>query len=104
MEADLDEEANWTAARLDPFAQRLSALAVRRHDLSLFREAVPESARSSLPQLAMLNSAVSQLGARVFEVRSRVSSATFGGTDEDRQAELRHLERLSRRLAEAAGN
>ena len=103
LETDLDEKGEWTATRLEPLFERLRVLVVRRHDLQLFCEVLPTDQRSSVGQLASANGVVSQLAARVYEVRGRTSAAEFKGTDAERQAELRRLEALSRRLAEVAG-
>jgi len=103
LEADLDEKGPWTAARLEPLLDRLKILVVRRSDLNMFREAVPEEKRSLITQLEPAKSAVSQLGARIFEARGAVSGTEFQGTDSERKTELNRLEGLSRRLAETAG-
>ncbi len=102
MEMDLDERGPWTAARLTPLVERLDVLALRRHDLELFRQAVPEKERALLAPLPDLKGVISQFAARIVEVRSQVSGSSFKGTDSERQAELRRLDDLSRRLAEAA--
>ncbi len=103
LEIDLDENGDWTAQRLEPLVRRLTVLAVRRHDLDLFREAVPAEQRSSLAQLSPAKSAVSQFATRIFEARSRATDVNFTGADQDREIELQRLDDLSRRLAEAAG-
>ena len=52
IEAELNEKGVWTAARLEPLAEQLKILVIRRHDLHLFREAVPEDKRASIERLA----------------------------------------------------
>ena len=100
LEAELDEKGVWTAARLEPLAERLKILVLRRHDLHLFREAVPEDKRASIEQLASAKSAVSQFAACIVAARAQAKGADFKGTDAERQTELKRLEELSRRLAE----
>jgi hypothetical protein len=103
LETDLTEKGPWTAARLKPLVDRLKILAIRRNDLDLFREAVPEETRASVARLESPKTAVSRLGARIAEARGLASGAEFSGTGTERQAELQRLDELSRGLAGAAG-
>ena len=102
LEAELDEKGVWTAARLEPWPMRLKILGIRRHDLNLFREAVPEDKRASIERLASAKTAVSQFAACIVAARDQAKGADFKGTDAERQAELNRLDELSRRLAEWA--
>ncbi len=102
LEAELDEKGTWDAARLEPLVNRLKILVIRRGDLDLFRELLPADKRSTVAKLERSKSAVSQLGARIFEARRAASSEEFKGTEAARRVELGRLEMLSRRLAEAA--
>lgn len=99
LEMELDEKGLWSAARLEPLVERLELLAIRRNDLDLFREAVPEEKRESLDELASLKDVVAQVAGRIVDARANASKSTAKGTDRDRQAELRRLEALSQRLA-----
>jgi len=103
VEAELDEKSEWNAQRLGPILNRVNLLTIRRNDLNLFRETVPEEQRISLKRLESPKSLIAQLGARIFEARSHANGANFKGSDAERQAELQRLEELSRRLAELAG-
>ncbi|MEN6452020.1 MAG: hypothetical protein ABFC96_16140 [Thermoguttaceae bacterium] len=103
LESDLDERGPWDAARLTPLVDRLKVLMVRRNDLQLFRDVASAEKRSALAALDSPKAAVSQLGARIFDARNRVSSPKFKGTEADRRAETERLESLSRRLADIAG-
>ncbi|MBU4271232.1 MAG: hypothetical protein KKE86_11445 [Planctomycetes bacterium] len=102
LESELDEKGTWDAARLEPLVNRLKILVVRRGDLDLFRELLPADKRSTVAKLEKSKSAVSQLGARIFEARRTASSEEFKGTEASRRVELGRLEMLSRRLAETA--
>ncbi|MCD4728052.1 MAG: hypothetical protein K8R46_10345 [Pirellulales bacterium] len=102
LESELDEKGTWDAARLEPLVNRLKILVIRRGDLDLFRELLPADKRSTVAKLERSKSAVSQLGARIFEARRVASSEEFKGTEASRRVELGRLEMLSRRLAEAA--
>lgn len=99
LEMELDEKGPWTAARLDPLVERLEMLAIRRSDLDMFREAVPEEKRASLDPLPTLKGVVSQVATRIVEARKLASGSHFNGTDSERKAELELLDGLSRRLA-----
>ncbi len=103
LEADLDENGTWDAARLAPLVERLKILVLRRGDLDLFREVVPAEKRSGVTRLDSPKTAISQLGARIFAARNQASSPKFSGTEADRRAESERLETLSRRLAEVEG-
>jgi hypothetical protein len=99
METELDEKGEWDATKLEPYMDRLKLLITRRHDLNLFRNALSESQRSSVEPLASEKSAVSQFAACIATARQRA----FNGNYPDRQTELERLEKLSRQLAEMAG-
>jgi hypothetical protein len=100
IESELDEKGAWDAARLEPLAERLKVLVIRRNDLSLFRDLVPADQRSSVGRLEEPRSAISELGARIFEARKAASGDEFKGTERERRAELERLDALSRRLAD----
>lgn len=102
LEMELDEKGAWTAARIEPLVEQLEMLALRRSDLSLFREAVPEEKRDLLDPLPSLKGVVSQVATRIVEARGLASGSSFKGTDSERQAELQRLDGLSRRLADLA--
>jgi len=103
VEAELDEKGEWNAQQLGHILDRVNLLTIRRNDLNLFRETVPEEQRTSLKRLESPKSLIAQLGARIFEARSNANGPDFKGSDAERQAELQRLEELSRRLAELAG-
>jgi hypothetical protein len=102
LEVELDEKVAWTAERLEPLVKRLETLALRHHDLQLFREVVPQQERSGLETLASTRSAVSSLAVHIVAARNGASGAAFQGSEKDRQRELRRLTELSHRLAAAA--
>ena len=103
MEVELQEKGAWTAARLEPLARRLQVVALRRHDLELFRGLLPPQQRSGMETLASTKSAVSSLAAQIVEARNRASASGFRGSEAERQRELGRLNALSRRLAMVAG-
>ena len=98
----MEERDAWTAARLEPLLARLEILVLRRHDLELFRDVVPQQERSSLDPMASAKGAVSSLAAHIVAGRGRVSGSGFRGSEAERQRELGRLEQLSRRLAALA--
>jgi len=103
VEVELDEKGEWNAQQLGHILDRVNLLTIRRNDLNLFRETVPEEQRISLKRLESPKSLIAQLGARIFQARSHANGPNFKGSDAERQAELQRLEELSRRLAELAG-
>ena len=103
LEIALDEKDPWTAARIEPLLDRLKILVMRHNDLNLYRELVPEEQRSSIERLASPNGAISQLAARIFEVRKQITGGDHGGSESQRQNKVRHLDQFSRTLAELAG-
>jgi len=100
LESELDEKGAWNAERLEPLAERLKVLVVRRSDLALFRELAPADKRASLGRLTTPKSVISQFGARISEARKVVSGDEFQGADAERRDELNRLESLSRQLAD----
>jgi hypothetical protein len=103
LEAELTEKTAWSAAKLEPLADRLKTLVVRHNDLGLFREALPKGQRAEVTKLETPKSAISQLSARVVEARNRTNDSQFTGDDVERRAELARLDAVSHRLAELAG-
>jgi hypothetical protein len=102
LEADLGENGQWTAARLETLFDRLKILVLRQHDLELFRQTVSKEQMESVGSLMPSKRMISEFAAKIVAVREQVSSPKFAGGDSERQVELRHLEELSRRLAELA--
>jgi predicted Fe-S protein YdhL (DUF1289 family) len=103
LEADLAEKTTWTAAKLEPLADRLKTLIVRRDDLGLFRDAVPKDQQAEITKLETPKMAISQLNARLAEARRRASDPHFISDEVERRAELTRLEAIAHRLAELAG-
>ncbi|MFZ1932803.1 MAG: hypothetical protein WCB27_11235 [Thermoguttaceae bacterium] len=103
LEADLAEKTAWTAAKLEPLADRLKTLIVRRDDLGLFRDAVPKDQQAEITKLETPKMAISQLNARLAEARRRASDPHFVSDEVERRAELTRLEAIAHRLAELAG-
>jgi hypothetical protein len=103
LEAELAEKTAWTAAKLEPLADRLKTLVVRYNDLGLFRDVLPKEQQADVTKLETPKSAISQLGARVVEARKHANDPQFVGDELERRAELTRLQAISRRLAELAG-
>ena len=61
MEAALDEKGVWHAARLRPLVERAEILVLRRGDLQLLRNLVPEPDRKSLVRLESPKAAIAEL-------------------------------------------
>jgi hypothetical protein len=102
MEAALDEKGPWHAARLGPLVGRAEILVLRRGDLQLLRNLVPEPDRDTLVRLESPKATIAELGARIAEARTRAGGAEFTGTEEERRAELKGLGSLAKRLAKMA--
>lgn len=103
LEADLDEAGPWNGKSIEPLLDRLETLSIRRDDLKLYRDLLPEGKRAKIAKLETPKTAMSRLGARIFEVRRAINSPGFEGTEAERRLELARLEMLSHRLAKAAG-
>ena len=80
MDAALDEKGLWHAARLGPLVGRCEILVLRRGDLQLLRNLVPEPDRESLVRLESPKATIAELGARIVEARNRAGGAEFKGT------------------------
>lgn len=102
LETSLDEKGHWDAARLEPLVDRLKILLIRRNDLRLFRESLPEQSRASVASLEAPKMAIAQFGAKIFEIRKRLGESSPAGNDAERRTELSRLDVLSRQLAEMA--
>jgi len=102
LEAELDTPGRWNARQLASIVDRLKIIAIRRADLTLFREIVAEGQRVRLGRLASPRAAISRIAARIFEARSHATGPEFTGADAERRAELQRLDELSRRLAALA--
>jgi hypothetical protein len=102
MESTLDEKGVWHSGRLRPLVERAEILVLRRGDLDLLRNLLPDSDRESLAPLESPKATIAELGARIFDARNRAGGAEFKGADDERQAELKCLDALSKRLAEMA--
>ena len=96
----LGRKGNLGRRRLEPLAERLKILVTRRDDLRVFRGLVPSGERSSVGRLESPRTAISGLGARIAEARTRASGEDFKGTEAERRTELSRLDALSHRLAE----
>ena len=103
LEADLADKTAWTAAKLEPLADRLKTLVVHHNDLGLFRDALPKEQQEEVAKLETPRSAISQLSARVVEARNRANDPQFSGDAVERRAELARLDAISHRLADLAG-
>ena len=103
MEVELQEKGAWTAARLEPLARRLQVVALRRHDLELFRGLLPPQQRSGMETLASTKSAVSSLAAHIVEARNRAFCQRVPRQRGGASARAGASQRLSRRLAMVAG-
>lgn len=99
LEAELDQQRPWSAAELGPLFDRLSTLVTRSDDLATFRELISRRERALVGRLGSPRSLIPQVAARIFEARTRTSGPDFPGTAAQRQAELQHLDELSRKLA-----
>ena len=100
LEAELDEQQDWNAQRLAPLVERLRRLVTRSGDLTLFCELISQRDRATVGELESPRNLIAQSGARIFEARTRATTADFPGTDTQQRTELEQLDRLSRALAE----
>jgi len=102
LEADLAEPRQWDAGQLGPLVDKLKILVMRKKDLALIRGLLPAVQQAKVGRLESPQSAISRLGARIFEARTQAESPGFPGSEARRRAELKHLDELSRQLAETA--
>jgi hypothetical protein len=102
LEATLDEDGDWTAARLLALAERLKIMLLRHHDLTLFWENLSETDRAAVARPESVSGVVSQFAARIVAARNRLSDPMFSGSESQRRTELEQLQSLSRLLAETA--
>ncbi len=103
LEAELAENTPWTAARLEPLADRLKGLVVRYRDLGLFRDALSKEEQADVTKLETPKSAIAELAAHVAEARKRANGPQFVGDEVERRAELTRLQVISHELAKLAG-
>lgn len=106
LEAELDDAAlspeQWDAQRLARLVDRLENLLQQQRDLQTYCQLVPQRQQFLVPRLGSGELAISQLGRRIFEARTRAAGPEFGGTETQRRQELKRLDELSRRLARLA--
>jgi hypothetical protein len=102
LEAKLDEQRQWNARRLGPLVDQLGRLVIRNNDLATFRKLISTQQRAPVGQLESPRAAITRLAALIHQARNHASGPDSGGTKADRQAELYHLDELSRALAELA--
>jgi hypothetical protein len=100
VESGLDPKHAWSATNLESAADGLSRLLLRRQDLKLFYDLLPESERSSVERLSSAKTAISQLSACITSSQNRAIGKDFEGTEAERQVELKRLEALSRTVSE----
>jgi hypothetical protein len=97
LEAELDEDQAWNAAKLEKLVGRLEALQVKNKDLALFRDLVSPAEQALVGSLPSLRPVIAQATARAAQLRAK-SQADFSGSPAERQAELRRCDELSARL------
>jgi hypothetical protein len=98
--AQLHEQDNWSAERLDAAVDALAELQTLRGELQLYRDVLTAATRRNLPAMTSTVTAFSLLGARTAAARRRLEDAGHRATSA--QDELVRLERISRRLAQLA--
>ncbi|MEE9602680.1 MAG: hypothetical protein V3V75_05200, partial [Thermoguttaceae bacterium] len=98
LEAELDEQSDLSAKQLGSLVDRLGKLVTRRSDLALYMGVISSGDRVRAGRLESPRTVILQLGSRIDAARARVAGPQFGLSEADRQAELRHLDELSRAL------
>ncbi|MBN1909555.1 MAG: hypothetical protein JW818_07450 [Pirellulales bacterium] len=99
LTAELDGQETWDATSLSKLLDKLKPLVARKDDLQMFRELLPESQRARVGALDSPGELISQLGSQISKERSRLDSEEFKGTQAQRDAEKKHLDVLSKKLA-----
>lgn len=102
LEIELDAERDWDAMSLAPLLERLRDLRQQQNDLAAIRELMPAAEQDRVGRFESLKLAISQLGRRIFEARTRAGDDKSARTPAVRQAELDRLDALSRELARLA--
>ena len=99
VEAQLSTSREWDSTQLTAMVTALKQLSDRRHDLTLFRNLLPESDRRLVGELESPRTAISQCSARISETRERVDSRGYRSRQKDSEEELKKLDALSQELA-----
>jgi hypothetical protein len=102
LEADLDEKRAWDAPHLEAIVHRLDVVITKNRDLTLFRDLISPAEQALVGRIASPRAAITQLAARITEVRRRVEASDGAGSPSQRQAELQRLDALSVRLRKLA--
>ena len=82
--------------------ERLRDLRQQQRDLAAIRELMPAAEQDRVGRFESLKLAISQLGRRIFEARTRTNEDKSARTPAARQGELDRLDALSRELAKLA--
>jgi hypothetical protein len=102
LEAELNENRTWSADQLENVLSRLDILVLRQKDLTLFRDLVSAAEQARAGRTESPRHVISQLAARIVEVRNRLTAGEATIAEELRRAQLEHLDQLSQRLAALA--
>ena len=100
LEAELDDRVDLTAEELVPLVDRLVKIVTRRNDLVLYMGVISSQQRSTAGRLQSPRTVILQLQSRIDSARTDAAGPQFSGSVGDRQAVLRGLDELSRRLGE----
>ncbi len=98
LEAELDERGDSSAEQLGSLVDRLGKLVTRRNDIALYMGVLSSRDRIRAGRLESPQTVVLQLESHIDAARARVAGPQFGLGESERQAELRHLDELSRAL------
>ena len=74
----------------------------KNRDLTLFRELIFPAEQALVGRITSPRTAITQLAARITEVRRRLEAGEIAGSQAQRQAELRRLDAISARLGSLA--
>lgn len=98
LESELDDPRQWNARNLTPLVARLRELVVRRIDLVVFYNLLPEDDRLLVGELENPRFFVAELARKIVEARLSAKGSEFSGTEAARARELHDLDELSRQL------
>ena len=102
LSSQVEKDRGLGARQLGPLVDQLDELMTRIDDLTLFRRLISPENQAKVGQIDAPRRVISLLGARIFEARTRARGSGFSGQQEQRLAELRHLDALSEALAQLA--
>ncbi|MBN2021937.1 MAG: hypothetical protein JW809_04020 [Pirellulales bacterium] len=96
---ELEQRATWSPEGLESILDRATPLLSRKDDLKMFYDLLGADQREQVGQLNSGSEVISAIGARIARARVRAQQPDYPGGDAARQAQLRKLDALSKKLS-----